>query len=205
MRKSTLADRTQQPASLARLEALTNRDFGRRERDHHVYIVLDYSGSMSDGRKMQQAKDGARSFAESAIEKGYTVGLVQFATTPYCARSPKTELHGFKTALDAWEPNGSTDMAAAIRLVIQEFSSLHGTKVLCLITDGQPNDAKATLAAGRTAKAAGIDIMAIGTDDADHAFLAKLTTRHELAVTVRREEFQRAISSMALLLPAPGR
>ena len=50
---------THQPASLKRLEALTHTSFGNSVRNARVYIVLDYSGSMSDGRKMQQAKDGA--------------------------------------------------------------------------------------------------------------------------------------------------
>ena len=50
-----------QPASLRRLEQLTHTSFGGSAQNARVYIVLDYSGSMDEGRKMQQAKNGARS------------------------------------------------------------------------------------------------------------------------------------------------
>lgn len=193
----------QRPASLKRLEAITGASFGRAEDNLSVYIVLDYSGSMRTGSKLRQAKDGAREFAEKALKSGYAVGLVQFATTPRRALIPQRTLDGFHTALNAWEPAGSTDMGAAIRLVVAEFRDFHGTKVMCLVTDGMPDHVGKALAAARGAHGAGIDIMAIGTDDADRAFLSKLTTRSELAVTVKRHEFHKAISDMALLLPAP--
>lgn len=203
MPRSTPAYCTQQPASLARLAALTGRGVTQTTGEHQVYLVLDYSASMSNGRKMQQAKDGALNFAERATENGYAVGLVQFASSAHHAFSPKRSLEQFPTILDAWRPNGSTDMAGAIRLVIRKFQTHSGTKVLCLVTDGEPDDKRETLAAARDAKSVGIDIMAIGTDHADHRFLAELTTRDDLAVTVPRREFQAAISSMALLLPPP--
>ena len=205
MAKKTPAHPTHQPASLKRLEALTHTSFGESARNARVYIVLDYSGSMDDGRKMQQAKDGACTFADNAITKGYAVGLIQFATTPFRALSPQTELRAFKTALDAWQARGTTDMCAAILLAIEELADFHDTKVICLITDGQPDHEMATVASARKAKRAGIEIMAIGTDDADYTFLAKLTTRRDLAVAVPRKLFESAISSMAVLLPAPGR
>ena len=193
------------PLSLTRLEAVTGTSFEGTCRQPSVYLVLDYSGSMIEGWKIRQARGGARAFADKALKAGYAVGLVQFATTPRKALSPQRTLDGFDAALNAWDPAGSTDMAAAIRLVVREFREFTGTKVMCLVTDGMPNHEGATLAAARDAKGAGIDIMAIGTDDADRAFLSKLTTRSELAVTVLRQEFHTAISSMALLLPAPGR
>ena len=99
----------------------------------------------------------------------------------------------------------SIGMTAAILLVIEKFRDFHGTKIMCLITDGEPDHKEATRLAARKAKRSGIDIMAIGTDDADRAFLSKLTTRRELAVTVSSDKFEHAISSMAVCLPAPHR
>ncbi len=203
MAKADTPGSDRRPASLKRLEAITGMSFGKTQGQLSVYVVLDYSASMSEDSKMRQAKDGAREFAKKALESGYAVGLVQFATTPRRAVIPRRTLDGFDTALNAWEPAGSTDMAAAICLVVREFRDFHGTKVMCLVTDGMPNHEGATLAAARDAHGAGIDIMAIGTDDADRAFLSKLTTRSELAVTVKRHEFHEAISGMALLLPSP--
>ena len=205
MTKTTPTRVIERPASLKRLEALTHMNFGRSAGNARVYIVLDYSGSMGEGRKMQQAKSGARAFAESAIKKGYSVGLIQFASTPFHALSPQTETSGIRSALDAWVPGGSTDMTAAILLTIEKLEDFHGTKVMCIVTDGEPDHQEATRLAARKAKRARIDIMAIGTDDADRAFLSKLTTRRDLAVTAKSDEFEHAISSMAVCLPAPRR
>ena len=79
------------PASLKRLEAITGTSFGRTQGQASVYLVLDYSGSMSEGSKMQQAKDGAREFAEKAFESGYAAGLVQLGCDEIEAPAGKSE------------------------------------------------------------------------------------------------------------------
>ncbi len=190
-------------ASLRKLEVATKSRRPRTERARLVYLLLDCSWSMEGGSKMADARAGAREFANQAAEEGYAVGLITFASTAARACGLERSLEGFHKALEATVPRGITAMAEALELVTEEFMGRRGDKVICLVTDGMPDNKAATVAAARAAKRAGIDIMAIGTDDADQSFLAEITTRRELARTVRREVLKDAVSLMALLLPGP--
>jgi hypothetical protein len=59
------------------------------------------------------------------------------------------------------------------------------------------------LAEGEKAKKDKIDIITIGTDDANQEFLEKLASTVELGKKVTREVFSEAISSASNLLPPP--
>jgi len=91
-------------------------------------------------------------------------------------------------------------MAAAINLATEKFADRNGEKIICLVTDGMPDSRDAALNAANRAKRANIDIMTIGTDDADRSFLEKIATRKELAAKVARAQLEQGIVSMARLL-----
>jgi hypothetical protein len=55
------------------------------------------------------------------------------------------------------------------------------------------------------AKADKIDIITIGTDDADQTFLKNLASSTQLGSKVSREAFSSTISSSVKLLPLPKR
>ena len=76
-----------------------------------------------------------------------------------------------------------------------------GEKVICIVTDGMPDDKKTTLAVTNEARIQGIEIMAIGTDDADKVFLEERVTRKDLSLKVSRDQLERGIISMAKMLP----
>jgi hypothetical protein len=65
-----------------------------------------------------------------------------------------------------------------------------------------PDSRDAALDAANRAKRANIDIMTIGTDDADRSFLEEIATRKELAAKVARAQLEQGIVSMARLLPS---
>jgi len=176
----------------------------------YVYLLIDCSGSMAFGRKLEQALAGARGFAQEAMQKGYRVGVISFAGTTHhiCApQSDITKIDRFLT-ISRWELEGWTNIAAAIRLGIQKLQERKGFRALVLITDGQPNvgrpsPEKAALKEARNAKSFGIDILTIGTDNAELSFLERLATRTELASYVTKENLSEAISSSAQLLQGP--
>ncbi len=168
-----------------------------------LYLLLDSSSSMDDGSKMEEAAEGAMGLAIEAVKAGYAVGLIHFASTPYRTLAPVRALDDFPAALSSVSPAGTTDMAAAIELGMSECATLQGEKIMCIVTDGLADDGDEACAAAKEAKRAGIDIMAIGTDDADVEFLQEISTRTELAKKVHRAELRKGIASMALLLPAP--
>ena len=65
----------------------------------------------------------------------------------------------------------------------------------------QPNDKAATLRAARVVRTAGIELITVGTSGADHAFLAALTPRPELAQWVEVEALEAGVAAAAKALP----
>lgn len=166
-----------------------------------VMLLIDCSSSMEGGGKMDQAKAGAVGFARAAIERRYEVGLLRFGSCATLLLPPQGTIEAIAAATRQLSPAGSTDMADAIRTASNGFDRRHRERVLCLVTDGLPDSRDDALAAAAEAKRAGIEIMAIGTDDADRAFLDCLVTRRELSRKVAIPQFNHAITDMARLLP----
>jgi len=180
-----------------------------------VYVIVDCSSSMAEGKKMVQARSGAVGFADEAQRKGYSVGLIQFASYAKHIIEPQNELTSLSTTQQpawcgTWSLNdrlkmmiahGSTNMAAAIQMAIDKLVDRAGEKVMCLVTDGMPDDQKAALDATNEARKKGIYIMTIGTDDADKDFLERLVTQKDLSLKVPRNQLEQGIVSMAKFLP----
>ena len=165
-----------------------------------VYLVIDCSSSM-DNDNMNQAKRGASGFANESQRKGYSVGLIQFSSSAEHISEPQKELGSLNAAVERMSSSGSTNMAAALTLAAEKFVDCHGEKIICLVTDGMPDSREAALAAANQAKQSHIDIMTIGTDDADRQFLEEIATRKELSAKVSRDQLAQGMVSMAKLLP----
>ena len=165
-----------------------------------VYLVIDSSGSMA-GQKIAQAKNGALDFAGEALAKRYAVGLISFSSAATHICEPREEVSHVQRHLAGLEPGGSTNMAAGIELATAKLKGKPGPLAMVVITDGMPDDEEAALTAARDAKNCGIDVITVGTDDADQSFLQKLASRDDLVVLVAREELGKAITSAAKMLP----
>lgn len=94
-------------------------------------------------------------------------------------------------------------MAAAIECAARALAtSTASTRAIVIFTDGQPNDCEGTIRAAKRVAATGIDIVAIGTDDADRGLLAAIASRPDLAVPVDRQDIAHGFRQAALLLGA---
>jgi len=201
---------TKTPTLAERLEA--RRPRGRSELHDRIsrsdkgavgalVIALDQSTSM-EGNKLQQAIAGTRGLAREAIAKGYSVSVVGFASSARIIVEPTIDVELVATAIRNLNASGSTDMASALERGIETLSAFIGRqRIICLVTDGVPDDQPATLQTAEKCKDCRIDIMAIGTDDADLAFLRLLATRAGLSVSVESVRLADGIASMAKLLP----
>jgi len=168
----------------------------------NVYLVIDTSGSMAD-YKLEHAKKGALDFAKDAFRKEYAVGLIGFNSVAKLFCKPTYDMEILKQSVNELSAGGSTNMSDAISLAHERFNSIKNTKVMVIVTDGQPDNIEDTLKEAAKAKHDGIDIITIGTDDADQQFLKTLATRSELGSKVSKAVFSQAISSASSLLPPP--
>lgn len=171
----------------------------------YVYLVVDCSGSMA-GDKLLQATRGALNFAKDALAKNYLTGVIQFHSSSKLICELGKDIRALEKKLNNIELGDTTHMADAIRLAHKKLKDMTGNLAMVIVTDGMPNgpeDPQATLTAGKMAKNNGIDIITIGTDDADYAFLKQLASRSELSTKVSRDNLAKAIESASKLLPAP--
>lgn len=182
--------------------AIVQRSLGalvptRRRFRGTVYMVLDHSTSMADPGKMDQLRQGALRFFLEAVQREHAVGAVAFSRSAEVVYRAGIDAHRFWQRLHALQPYGRTAMSDGLRLGLWRLRFRPGRKVLILITDGMPDDRKATLDAARLARARGVTIIPIGTGAADYAFLASLAGRPELARHVEARELATALAEAA--------
>lgn len=164
-----------------------------------AFLLLDISESME--RKLPAAKSGARSFAKEATAKGYEVGIIEFGSEARVVSALTKDEVALGRSLESIHINGSTNLADGIRLGISSLSSIRGERVLCVVTDGEPDDESEAMDARAAAVVNGISIMTLGTEGANHAFLKKLSTRTELSQEVTSQNLAIGVASMVRLLP----
>ncbi len=170
-----------------------------------VYLLVDCSGSMAERDKMGQARRGAIEFAKEANQKGHAVGVIRFDSSAERIVAAQSSVRELEASVARMTARGSTNLAEGIQLAAQCLSDAPGERVMCVITDGHPDDVKAALSAARKAASKGIEVMALGTDDADSEFLERLATRKELQVRVSATQLEQGVVSMAKLLPNASR
>jgi Mg-chelatase subunit ChlD len=168
-----------------------------------LYIMLDCSGSMRVKQKIDQAKLGIIDFAKDAFKKGYRVGLIKFSDEAELLCEPTNNIETLQNKIKDIKAVGSTNMTAAIKAAHEKLKDLAGARVMVIATDGMPDNIKSSLGAAAKAKADGIEIITIGTDDAEKEFLKKLASRTELSTKVSSNMLAQAISGASLLLPGP--
>lgn len=174
-----------------------------RPKPQNVLLLIDTSGSMA-GSKINQAQEGAVDFARAATPKGYATALAVFGNRAAMVCDPSLDNSEFESKISGLRVGvvgSTTDLAAGLRLAAK-FSTLNA---VVIITDGQPNSKKAALEEAQSLKERGIDILCIGTDDADADFLAQLASRSDLSLHVDAENLRTSIGSASRLLLGSGR
>jgi Mg-chelatase subunit ChlD len=146
---------------------------------------------------------GAVEFAESAAKKGYEVGLIQFASSASVVIAPSQGAKGIRAGVETLSAVGTTNMAEALQLAREVLRQAKQARAVIVVSDGEPDDKERALRVGRELREDGVEIITVGTDDADRQFLAALATRADLATIVRAEKLQQAIASTAAALALP--
>ncbi len=161
--------------------------------------LIDTSGSMA-GAKIEYAKNGAIDFARSAISKSYAAALAVFADRAAMVCDQTSDVAHFARKIAKVRVGlvgGGTNLAAGLVL----GGKFRDVAALVIVTDGQSNDNRAALLVAANLKNRGVDIICIGTDDADSSFLKQLATRSDLAAYVSSTNLRSAIADASRLLP----
>jgi Ca-activated chloride channel family protein len=136
------------------------------------------------GEKLTEVKRAAAGFVERQSFFRNRISIVQFGSSASTLIPLSRDKAGILAAIDRVQDGGSTNMEAAIRTGAAALAStddsvrrrLGGSApYLLLFTDGAPDNARDTLAAASESRSKGIQLVAIGTGDADRAYLAEVT------------------------------
>lgn len=197
---ATALDRRQRSMDL-----LKEYGFGRAKQGR-VVVAIDCSGSMLGSNKLAQAKDGASRFAAEAFGKGYAVGLVSFSSDAELRMPCTRDQADFNRATQRLAIEGLTNMYRALEVASSELTERRDVRAIVIATDGYPDHEtrQATLDRADALKKEGIEIIAVGTVDADHDFLKQLASRDSLAEIVGNKELGAGITRAAKLLPSVG-
>ena len=114
-------------------------------------LVLDVSGSMSDGGKIDAAKRAAELFLDT-LHPGADCGLVLFdhrikEAVPPAGKQDRLASHrqGLRTRIRAATPDGGTAYLDATAAAIEMLQGVKGRRAILLMTDGVDLNSKHTL------------------------------------------------------------
>jgi Mg-chelatase subunit ChlD len=168
-----------------------------KRRHRRVVLVIDGSDSMDDSKKRFATK-GAIAFARGAVGKNYSVGVVGFANNARLICKPTTDAERINKACGCWPESGGTFIGAGLSAA--QDLNLDREDVVVVVTDGACGQAEKSLSIASKLKAKGIEILAIGTDDADQRFLQQLASRPDLGLKVELSNLTSAITDASKLL-----
>ena len=165
-----------------------------------AFLLVDTSGSMY-GEGIAQVKQGVLDFTRTALKKGYLTGLVKFDDYAILLCEPTAHLSAIQAKVEDLRANGGTRLAPALAIASQRLLGSRTHRVIVVATDGGTCDWVECLRTAETMKKDGIEILAIGTKDADWGFLSKLVSRKDLNLKVEGSEFGKAMDALARKLP----
>jgi Mg-chelatase subunit ChlD len=169
-----------------------------------IVLLLDCSPSMA-GPKTRQAQDGGKAFAANALADGHRVGVISFADEAILLQAAIADRRLIEKAIESLQiAQGGTNIAAGVSLAARSLGA-SGRRTIVLVTDGMPHpDTPASrddcLAMADEAKLSGIEIICIGTDDADLAFLRQLASLDEFAKHVSALDLKRELAGSYQLM-----
>jgi len=143
--------------------------------------MLDVSISM-DGKKLADAIDGAIGFAKDALDKAYAVGVIRFSDKSEVVCKASRDIASLASAVRGLQIDSGTQITPALLLAREYLISSSLKRAVVLFTDGESQDQSEALRTAAGLKNDGIEIIAIGTDDANSKFLRQIASRTDLVI-----------------------
>jgi len=155
-----------------------------------VCLLIDCSGSMliggnprdPNGAKLHEVKRAATGFVERRKETRDLIAVIGFGSDIHRTSRLTNDQRQLQSAIEQVFDGGGTRMDKAIDAGVTELKELPDNaggddvpRTVLLFTDGMPDDARATLAAAQSCRERKIQLVAIGTGDADVGYMGQLT------------------------------
>ncbi|MEW4567196.1 Hsp70 family protein [Tautonia sp. JC769] len=169
-----------------------------------IFLLIDVSSSMA-GEPLVEAQEAARAFLDRCDFTQTEVGLISFSDQVDLQADATDNARRVLAAINRLVAEGTTNLTDAIELAHAHLTELDRTRYLVLLTDGYPDAPESAVERADLAKQDGVEIVAIGTGDADLDYLRRLASTEEGSIFARRGELVQAFGHIARVIAEGGR
>ncbi|RUL88343.1 Hsp70 family protein [Tautonia sociabilis] len=169
-----------------------------------LFLLIDVSSSMA-GEPLAEAQEAARAFLDRCDFTHTEVGLISFSDQVELQSDATDNARRLIAAINRLDADGTTNLTDAIALARSHLTELDRTRYIVLLTDGYPDSADSAVEEADAAKREGVEIVAIGTGEADLDYLRRLSSTEEGSIFARRGELVQTFGHIARVIAEGGR
>jgi VWFA-related protein len=132
-------------------------------------LVIDTSGSMNSGGKLEAARSAARAYVEQAREDDL-IGVLSFNTEIDYIQPLTHDRQKLLAAIDNLKAREDTAMYDALATAVELIGPIDGRKAIIVMTDGLDNRSKANpIELAQSVGSQGLTVSTIGLGDPSHS------------------------------------
>ena len=155
-----------------------------------VVLLMDTSSSMWGG-KLLEVQAAATGFVDRQNLTVNNLAIVEFADNSQVLTNFDADKTELKQAIANLTPSGGTNLSQGLKTVASLLQNSNTPNIL-LFTDGQPNNPRASESIARQIRDTGINLVTVGTGDANSNYLTSLTGNPDLVFFANSGEIDQA-------------
>ncbi len=170
-----------------------------------LLIAIDLSGSMS-GEPLRKSQDAAKNFIGQLDLANTSIGLLIFSDRVELSQALCQNAKAIHQGIESWRIGsvGGGNSAQPFTLAKQVLDEREDPRYLVVLTDGIWYNQPHAISEAEKCKQAGIEIIAIGFDGADLAFLKRIATSDQNAMFTNLGNLTASFSKIAQVLTESG-
>jgi molecular chaperone DnaK len=169
-----------------------------------VFLLIDVSSSMA-GQPLAEAQTAAREFLSKCDFTTMEVGLISFSTLVALQATATSNVRRLHAAVHRLEAEGSTNLTDALEMARGQLVAGDRKRYIIILTDGYPDAPESAIEQAMAAHRDGIEIVAIGTGDADRDYLRRLASGEQASIFARSGELVQTFGHIARVIAEGGR
>jgi molecular chaperone DnaK (HSP70) len=169
-----------------------------------VFLLIDVSASMT-GLPLVEAQTAANEFLARCDFTTTEVGLISFSTLVSLQAAATSNVRRLYAAVQRMEAEGSTNLTDALEMARGQLAGGDRKRYIVLLTDGYPDAAESAVEQALAARKQGIEIVAIGTGDADRDYLRRLASSEQASIFAKSGELVQTFGHIARVIAEGGR
>ena len=169
-----------------------------------VLLLIDVSASMT-GQPLIEAQTAANEFLSRCDFTTMEVGLISFSTLVALQSAATNNVRRLHAAVHRIEAQGSTNLTDALEMARGQLVSGERKRYIVILTDGYPDAPESAVEQALAARQQGIEIVAIGTGDADRDYLRRLASSEQASIFARSGELVQTFGHIARVIAEGGR